>query len=222
MREHELNLIPGDLIAHEVLRERVKFWIFIATSVFLFLFFIIVLIKVINNSVLRDITISKSKRALLSREMEGFKQHSMQDNELLNFKGKIQGLSRKGPSIDIFSAIDKAINNNITLTHIEAKFNYPHIPTAGQNKGSSNNGYFSSNTNKKASGNQAADKDSVLIHGTASSNTDIASMLSILSEQSLFKEVNLKYSRTEESERGKSIKFEVECKLNNVEDNGQK
>ncbi len=214
MRESELNLIPSDVIEREVLKERVKFWIFVAIGCLLFLSSVNILIKIVNNSITGEITTLSSTSEELSKKMAGFKQLDMREKELLNMKDMIHHLSQKGPMIAIFTAIDKSINDNIILTHLEARYNNPNSTSVSEKAESSvSKGYFSSNAQGKSSEAQAIDTNSVILQGTASSNTDIASMLNQLSGQSLFKRVNLKYLRTGESEKGKTIMFEIECRL---------
>lgn len=215
MRESELNLIPSDIIEQEVLKERIKFWIFLVIGCLLFLFSVNILLKIVNITIAKDITILSSTNEGLSKEMIMVKQLDVREKELLGIKEKIQHLSQKGSLIDIFTVIDKSINDNITLTHFEVRYNDSIITSAEGKRDSSGKGYFSSSPAGKNPGSQMANANAVVLQGNALSNIDLAAMLTQLSKQPLFTKVNLKYSRTGEAEQGWPIMFEIECRLSN-------
>lgn len=219
MREYELNLIPADIIEHEALRDRIRLWVFVSAGCLALLIAVNILIKMANSSVSKDITELESTGEKLSGEVMEFKQMDMRENKMLAIKEKMRSLSRKGPVIEIFTAIDQAINNNITLTHLEAKYSYPylssendHLPQPSPRRGEG--GYFRSGSSAPNLKGEALEENRVIFQGTALSNSDIAFLLTRLSRQPLFRAVNLRYSRTGESERGKTILFEIECRLN--------
>lgn len=223
MREYELNLIPPDIIEHEALRNRIRFWISVSAGCLAFLIAVNILIKMANNSGSKDIARLESTSEKLSRDVMEFSQMELRENKMLAIKEKMRSLSRKGPMIEIFTAIDQAINDNITLTHLEAKYNYPYVlsengpltqssPPRGEVKGEG--GYFRRSSSAPNLKGEALEGNRVIFHGTARSNSDLASLLTRLSLQPLFKAVNLRYSRMGESERGKAIMFEIECRLN--------
>lgn len=213
MREAELNLIPSDIIKQEVLKERVKFWIFWVIGCLVFLLSLNILLKIVTRSVAQDIAMLSSTSEGLSKEMVRVRQLDVREKELLGIKEKIQHLSQKGPLIGIFSAIDKSINDSITLTHFELRYNYSNMTLAEGRRESSGKGYFSSSPAGKNPGSQMTDANAVVLQGNAFSNIDLAAMLTQLSKQPLFTKVNLKYSRTGEAEQGWPIVFEIECRL---------
>jgi len=215
MRESELNLIPSDIIEQEVLNERIKFWIFLVIGCLLFLFSVNILLKIANRTIAKDITILNSTSEGLSKEMVMVRQLDVREKELQGIKGKIQHLSKKGPLIDIFTVIDKTINDNITLTHFDVRYNDSNMTSAEEKKDSSGKGYFSSSPAGKNPSGQMANAKVVVLQGSALSNIDLAAMLTQLSRQPLFSKVNLRYSRTGEAEQGWPIMFEIECRLSN-------
>ena len=217
MRECELNLIPSDVIEDDVLRQRIRFWIFVIIGCLLFLVSVSILVKKINKSIEKDITELEVISKGLSSKMTVVRQLEIREQELLNIKGKIQQLSQKGPAIDIFTAIDKAISDNITLTHLEWRYHYSNISGAGTKKESGSKGYFTSGSPAKSLSSQAMNADSLILQGVATSNTDLAVMITQLSGQSLFQKVDLKYSKKGEAEKGKTIMFEIECGLSKGE-----
>lgn len=218
MRESELNLVPADIIEHEAVKERVRFWIFRAIVILLFLFFVNILIKIANNSISSGIAILESESERLSREMVGFKELDTREKDLLNIKERIQDLSKKGPMIDIFTAIDRAINDNIVLTHLDVHYSYSNLSLENKKVEAIRKGYFGSTSTGRdrpsgLSSGQAMEGNIVILKGAAQSNADIASILAGLSVQPLFRSVNLKYSRTGESGNIRTVMFQIECKL---------
>lgn len=218
MRESELNLVPADIIEHEAVKERVRFWIFRAIVILLFLFFVNILIKIANNSISSGIAILESESERLSREMVGFKELDTREKDLLNIKERIQDLSKKGPMIDIFTAIDRAINDNIVLTHLDVHYSYSNLSLENKKVEATRKGYFGSTSTGRdrpsgLSSGQAMEGNIVILKGTAQSNADIASILSGLSVQPLFRSVNLKYSKIGESGNIRTVMFQIECKL---------
>jgi len=213
MRELELNLIPSDIIKQEVLKERIKFWIFWMIGCLVFLLSVNILLKIVNRSVAQDITILSSTSEGLSKEMVMVKQLDVREKDLLGIKEKIQHVSQKGPLIDIFTVIDKTINDNITLIHFEVRYNDSNVTSAEGKRDSGGKGYFSSSPAGKNPGSQMTNANAVVLQGSALSNIDLAAMLTQLSKQSLFSKVNLRYSRTGEAEQGWPIMFEIECRL---------
>lgn len=217
MRESKLNLIPVDIIEQEAVKERVRFWIFLTIVSLLFLFFINVLFKIATDSISRDITALESESQRLSREIAGIRDLDTREKELLNIKARIQDLSRKGPMIDIFTAIDRAINDNIVLTHLDVHYSYSNLSL--ENKVEvTRKGYFSSTSTGRErhsglSSVQTMEGNIVVLKATAQSNADIASMLARLSVQPLFRSVNLKYSKTGGVGNIRAVMFEIECRL---------
>src|SRR3989304_485811 len=53
------------------------------------------------------------------------------------------------------------------------------------------------------------------------SNSDLAAMLAELSENEIYTSVNLKYSRSGDTEDGMPVSFEIECMLSNVSQAGE-
>jgi len=213
MRELELNLIPSDIIKQEVLKERIKFWIFWIIGCLVVLLSVNILLKIVNRSAAQDIAMLSSTSEGLSKEMGMVRQLDEREKELLGVREKIQYLSQKGPLIGIFTAIDETINDNITMTHFEVRYNYSNMTSAEGKRDSSGKGYFSSSPSGKNPGSQMTDANAVVLQGNALSNIDLAAMLTLLSKQPLFTKVNLKYSRTGEAEQGWPIVFEIECRL---------
>jgi len=215
MRELELNLIPSDIIKQEVLKERIKFWIFWVIGCLVFLLSLNILLKIVTRSVAQDIAMLSSTSGGLSKEMVRVRQLDVREKELLGIKEKIQHLSKKGPLIDIFTVIDKTINDNITLTHFDVRYNDSNMTSTEGKRDSSGKGYFSSSPAGKNPSGQTTDANVVVLQGSALSNIDLAAMLTQLSRQPLFSKVNLRYSRTGEAEQGWPIMFEIECRLSN-------
>lgn len=213
MRELELNLIPSDIIKQEVFKERIKFWMFWVIGCLAFLLSINILLKIVNRSTAQDIAMLSSASEGFSKEMVRVRQLDVRETELLDIKEKIQHLSQKGPLIGIFTAIDKSINDSITLIHFEVRYNYSNMTSAEGKKESSGKGYFSNSSSGKNPGSQMAEANAVVLQGNALSNIDLAAMLTQLSKQPLLAKVNLKYSRTGEAEQGWPIVFEIECRL---------
>src|SRR3990172_6029888 len=87
----------------------------------------------------------------------------------------------------LFTSIDKAINHNIILTHLEIMSQYSYTQK-GINQGAGKGGYFSNAAPVKVSGG----KDNVvIIRGMSQSNSDLAAMLAELSEDEIYTSVNL-------------------------------
>src|SRR3990172_1917902 len=105
MRESELNLIPSDIIEQEVLKERIKFWIFSVIGCLVFLFSVNILLKIVNRSTAQDLAMLSSVSEGLSKEMIRVGQLNVRETELLDIKEKIHHLSQKGPLIGIFTDI---------------------------------------------------------------------------------------------------------------------
>lgn len=212
MRECEINLIPADIIAREAFQERVKSWIFLAVGGLLFLIAVSISIKAANNSISKEIATLATRSEKLSKEMVEIKEVDIREKELLNIKDKIHYISQRGPMIEIFAAIDRSINDSITLTHFEINYNFPYILIANK-ENSIGTGYFNSNISAKTMTGQKMGKNSIILQGAASTNTDLAAMLKQLSGDPLFQTINLKYARAGESEKSKTITFEVEGTL---------
>lgn len=211
MRDYELNLIPSDIIQHEVFKERIRHWIFVFIGCFLLVLITNIAIKLINNSVSREINRLESEVKRLSAEVIEFNLMEIKEKEMLNIKERLSRLSQKGPMMDMFAAIDNSINDGIILTHLEAKYDNPNILV--NNEGPSQGGYFSSNPQSNPQNVHKNEGSILMLQGTAQSNSFLASMLSKLSEQTMFNDVTLKYLKTGEAEKGKTIMFEIECRL---------
>lgn len=213
MRELELNLIPPDIVKQEVRNGRIKFWIFWVIGCLVFLFSVNILLIIANRSVAKDITSLSLISEGLSREMVIARQLDTREKELLGIKAKMEHLSQKGPLIDIFTVIDKTINDNITLKHLDVRYHYSGMTSAEEKKDPGGKGYFGISPAGKSPGNPMANVNAVVLQGGALSNMDLAAMLTQLSKQPLFAKVDLKYSRTEEPEQGWPILFEIGCRL---------
>lgn len=207
MRDYELNLIPSDIIQQEVFKERIRYWIFVFIGCFLFVLITNIAIKLVNNSISREINRLESEVKRLSTEVTEFSLMEIKEKEMVNIKERLSRLSQKGPMMDMFAAIDNSINDGIILTQLEARYDNPNILV--NKEGSSQGGYFSSNPPnvQKTGGNI------LILQGTSQSNSALASMLSQLSDQTMFNDVTLKYLKTGEAEKGKTIMFEIECRL---------
>mgnify|MGYP001594221141 FL=1 len=195
MREYDINLIPADVLEHETLIHRGRSWLLIAAGVLIFLFVINMTIKIMNNYVSKEISVLSSASEKFSREMMQTRDIRLKEQELLNIREKIGFLSQKGPVMRVFSTIDKAINHNITLTHIEIRSQYPNALTVKDSGGKDN---------------------TIVIHGMAQSNFDVATMLLELSKNEFYESVNLRYSRLGDLEQGRSVIFEIDCSLKNL------
>lgn len=195
MREYDINLIPDDVLESETLILRARSWLLIAAGVLIFLFVINMTIKIMNNYVSKEISALSTASEKFSREMMQTRDIRLKEQELLNIREKIGFLSQKGPVMRVFSTIDKAINHNITLTHIEIRSQYPNALTVKEPGGKDN---------------------TIVIHGMAQSNSDVATMLLELSKNEFYESVNLRYSRLGDSEEGRSVIFEMECSLKNL------
>ncbi|OGW41696.1 MAG: hypothetical protein A2132_02470 [Nitrospirae bacterium RBG_16_43_11] len=195
MREYDINLIPNDVLESETLILRARSWLLIAAGVLMVLFVINMTIKIMNNYVSKEMSALSSASEKFSREMMQTRDIRLKEQELLDIRKKIGFLSQKGPVMRIFSSIDKAINHNITLTHIEIRSQYPNALTVKESGGKDN---------------------TIVIHGMAQSNSDVATMLLELSKNEFYESVNLRYSRLGDSEQGRSVIFEMECSLKNL------
>lgn len=217
MREYDINLIPNDVLESETLILRARSWLLIAAGVLILLFVINMTIKIINNYVSKEISALSSASEKFSREMMQTRDIRLKEQELLNIREKIGFLSQKGPIMRVFSTIDKAINHNITLTHIEMRSQYPSLQKSMQksmNDGAGgSNSYFRNSMPVKESGGK---DNTIVIHGMAQSNSDVATMLLELSKNEFYESVNLRYSRLGDSEQGRSVIFEMECSLKNL------
>lgn len=212
MREYDLNLIPGDIIKHEGLKQRGKYWAYLAVGCLVLLFSINILIKAINSSISQDIVAIISVREKVDKDIAEIEQLGLEEKELLKIKEKIGHLARKGPLTEIFTNIDKAINDNILLTRLEIKYSPPYDSTEDKDQPVIR-GYFDTARQGKTERGRRVGGNNVLLRGVASSNNDIASMLAELSRLPLFIAVNLKYSKIGEPRKGKSVMFEIECRL---------
>ena len=195
MREYDINLIPNDVLESETLILRARSWLLIAAGVLMVLFVINMTIKIMNNYVSKEMSALSSASEKFSREMMQTRDIRLKEQELLDIRKKIGFLSQKGPVMRVFSSIDKAINHNITLTHIEIRSQYPNALTVKESGGKDN---------------------TIVIHGMAQSNSDVATMLLELSKNEFYESVNLRYSRLGDSEQVRSVIFEMECSLKNL------
>lgn len=201
MAEYELNLIPSDIIEREATRERVKLWFIVIVASIAIVSGLSLLIKSKSKNINRDVALLESLNRDLTGELTKLNQLDakvVRDKEL---KGRLKLLTNKGPLFKIFVAIDKSINNNITLTHLSGKFSHTEL------------------LQEDIKGPGAKTQidlermDTLLLQGVAVSNRDLGAMLQSLSMNPLFESVNLTYSRTGESQEEKRIVFEIECGL---------
>ena len=213
MREYDINLIPNDVLESETLILRARSWLLIAAGVLIFLFVINMTIKIMNNYVSKEMSALSSASEKFSREMMQTRDIRLKEQELLDIRKKIGFLSQKGPVMRVFSSIDKAINHNITLTHIEIRSQYPSLQKSMNEGAGGSNNYFRNAMPVKESGGK---DNTIVIHGMAQSNSDVATMLLELSKNEFYESVNLRYSRLGDSEQGRSVIFEMECSLKNL------
>ena len=211
MRDYELNLIPPDIIQHEIFKERIRYWIFVFIGCFLLALITNIAIKVVNNSVSREINRLESEVKRLSTEVTELNLIEIKEKEMVNIKERLNRLSQKGPMMDMFAAIDNSINDGIILTHLEARYDNPNILV--NKEGPSQGGYFNSNPPSNLTNIQKTGGNILILQGTSQSNSALASILSQLSDQTMFSDVTLKYLKTGEAEKGKTIMFEIECRL---------
>lgn len=212
MREYDVNLIPSDILERETLIQRGRMWLFLGSGIVLFLFMVTMTIKIINNSISKEISELSSVNESVSEGMSQTRDFQMKEQELSNIKDKIGHISQNGPVMNVFSSIDKAINYNITLTHIEIRSTYSYNKK-GITEKPSEGGYFSNTAPARDSGGR---DNTLFIRGMARSNSDIAAMLAELSANNIYESVNMKYSRSGDSETGKPVDFEIECLLKNL------
>ncbi len=213
MREYDINLIPNDVLESETLILRARSWLLIAAGVLIFLFVINMTIKIMNNYVSKEMSALSSASEKFSREMMQTRDIRLKEQKLLDIREKIGFLSQKGPVMRVFSSIDKAINHNITLTHIEISSQYPSLQKSMNEGAGGSNSYFRNSMPVKESGGK---DNTIVIHGMAQSNSDVATMLLELSKNEFYESVNLRYSRLGDSEQGRSVIFEMECSLKNL------
>lgn len=213
MREYDINLIPDDVLEREALILRARSWLLIAVGFLIFLFVINMTIKIMNNYVSKEISVLSSANEKVSREMIQTSDIRLKEQELLNIREKIGFLSQKGPVMRVFSSIDKAINHNITLTHIEIRSQYPSLQKSMNEGTGGGNSYFRNAMPVKDSGGK---DNTIVIHGMAQSNSDVATMLLELSKNEFYESVNLRYSRLGDLEQGRSVIFEIDCSLKNL------
>lgn len=211
MRDYELNLIPSDIIQQEVFKERIRYWIFVFIGCFLLVLITNIAIKLINNSISREINSLESEVKKLSTKVTEFNLIEIKEKEMVNIKERLSRLSQKGPMMDMFAAVDNSINDGIILTHFEARYDNTNILV--NSEGPSQGGYFSSNPQSNPQNVQKNEGSILILQGTSQSNSALASMLSQLSDQTMFNDVTLKYLKTGEAEKGKTIMFEIECRL---------
>src|SRR4030065_245408 len=158
MREYDINLIPDDVLERETLIERGRMWLFIARGVLIFLLALNLAIKILNNYSSKEIAALSSGNESVSGEMMQANAILTKEQELLKMRETIGHLSQKGPVIAVFSSIDKAINNNIILTHLEIMSQYSYTQK-GIHQGAGKGGYFSNATPVRVS----VGKDNVVI-----------------------------------------------------------
>ena len=211
MPDYELNLIPSDIIQQEVFKERIRYWIFVLIGCLLFVLLTNLTIKVVNNYISRDIISLESEVKRLSAEVNEFSMIEMKEKEMLIIKERLIRLSQKGPMMEMFAAIDNSINNGIILTHLEARYDNQNIIM--NKEVPSQGGYFNSNPPSNLTNIQKTGENIVKLQGTSQTNSALASLLSQLSDQTMFNDVALKYIKTGEAENGKTIMFEIECRL---------
>lgn len=212
MREYDINLIPDDILERETLLHSVRARLFLAGGVLVFLIALNLMIKIINNGSAKEIAALTSAGERVSGEMMQVKEVQAREKELIKMREMFGHLLQKGPVIGVFSSIDKAINHNIVLTHLEVISQYPNIQK-GVHEGAGNGSYFSSTAPARVSGGN----DNVLvIRGMSQSNSDLAAMLTELSNSEIYSAVNLKYLRSGDVEDRMPVSFEIECMLNNV------
>ncbi len=211
MHDYELNLIPSDIIQHEVFKERIRHWIFVFIGCFLLVLITNIAIKVVNNSIGREISRLESEVNKLSAKVAEFNLVEIKEKEIVNIKERLSRLSKKGPMMDMFAAIDHSINNGIILTHLEARYDNQNVLVNKEEH--SQGGYFNSNPQSNLTNVQKTGGNILILQGTSQSNSALASMLSQLSDQTMFNDVTLKYLKTGEAEKGKTIMFEIECRL---------
>ena len=211
MPDYELNLIPSDIIQQEVFKERIRYWIFVFIGCLLFVLITNIAIKLVNNYISRDINRLESEVKRLSAEVNEFSLIEIKEKEMVNIKERLIRLSQKGPMMDMFAAIDNSINNGIILTHLEAGYDNQNILV--NKEGPSQGGYFNSSPPSNLNNVQKTGENILILQGTSQSNSALASLLSQLSDQTVFNDVKLKYLKTGEAENGKTIMFEIECRL---------
>src|SRR4030066_1534933 len=106
MSDYELNLIPSAIIQQEVFKERIRYWIFVFTGCLLFVLITNIAIKAVNNSVSREMNTLESEFKRLSAEVDKFSLIEIKEKEMMNIKERLIRLSQKGPTMDMFAAID--------------------------------------------------------------------------------------------------------------------
>ncbi len=211
MREYDINLIPDDLLKREALLQRMWTWLYVSGGVLAFLITVSLLIKIMNNHSMKEITVLTAEGESVSGDMIQFREMQAMEHELIKMRNIAGHLSQKGPVVGIFSSIDRAINHNIVLTHIEILSQYAGMQNGANNDGTANSGYFNNAAHVKAPGG----KDNVLImRGMSRSNSGLAAMLSKLSDNDVYSSVNLKYARSGDVEDAMPVSFEIECMLN--------
>lgn len=211
MPDYELNLIPSDIIQQEVFKERIRYWIFVFIGCLLFVLITNIAIKAVNTYISRDINRLETEVKRLSSEAAEFSMIDIKKKETANIKERSIRLSQKGPMMDMFSAIDKSINNGIILTHLEAGYDNQDILV--NKEAPSQRGYFNSNPPSHLTNVQKTGENTLILQGISQSNSALASLLSQLSDQGVFNDVKLKYLKIGEAENGKTIMFEIECRL---------
>lgn len=211
MPDYELNLIPSDIIQQEVFKERIRYWIFVFIGCLLFVLITNIAIKAVNTYISRDINRLETEVKRLSSEAVEFSMIDIKEKETANIKERSIRLSQKGPMMDMFSAIDKSINNGIILTHLEAGYDNQDILV--NKEAPSQGGYFNSSPPSHLTNVQKTGENTLILQGISQSNSALASLLSQLSDQGVFNDVKLKYLKTGEAENGKTIMFEIECRL---------
>ena len=89
MRDYELNLIPPDIIQHEIFKERIRYWIFVFIGCFLLALITNIAIKVVNNSISREINRLESEVKRLSAEVNEFSLIEIKEKEMVNIKERL-------------------------------------------------------------------------------------------------------------------------------------
>ncbi|MCC7201527.1 MAG: hypothetical protein IT393_02530 [Nitrospirae bacterium] len=212
MREYDINLIPDDILRREALMQRMKSWVFLAAGVVLFLIALNLGIKIMNNHALKKITALESAGEMVSGKMIQENEVQARELELLKLKDTVGHLSKHSPVMAVFASVDRAINYNTVLTHLEFSSQFPALQKSG--KGAAGSGsYFSNTAPVRVSG---GNDNMLIMRGMSLSNSDLAVMLAKLSDNNIYSSVNLKYSRSGDLEDGMPISFEIECMLNDM------
>jgi Tfp pilus assembly protein PilN len=223
-RKKEVNLIPFDMILRGQIIRRIYMWLCITL--------VVALLAATGFSFLRkevigyekNVTTLTAQEREIEEKIDRLKRLKTEMNRLIEMKRRIDLLLDKRSVSEIFSEIEKRINNSVWLTGLRWQEDSSFIRGASQVDRSEGDefvdtGYFVVKKNEPREKNRGItnmetnQRPTMRIQGTALSNNDLADFLSQLTESRYFTKVRLNRSTLNDNKRPVTVDFEIEVSL---------